>query len=149
MTLASTGIRRLILPTVARRALVRSSSSALGGSCGAVRQFSSEAPAAANTDPAVKVQGVSAEDLESNPNLASFFAANFEDDKASEDDADDEDELFLAMMGGAAAAAPPIMARKSSSSSSASSSEALSSSKLAAKNDARLGLDSRSSAKTP
>ena len=121
MTLASTGIRRLILPTVARRALVRSSSSALGVSGGAVRQFSSEAPATANTatDPAVKVQGVSAEDLESNPNLASFFAANFEDEKASEDDADDEDELFLAMMGGAAAAedadeqqAPPAAAQE-------------------------------------
>ena len=111
MTLATTGIRRLVLPNVARRALVRPSASVLGASSVGSqqyaqqaqqqrpRQFSSEASAAA--DPSVKVQGVSTEDLESNPNLAAFFSANFEDGKASEDGGDEDDELFLAMTGGA------------------------------------------------
>jgi len=125
MTLATTGIRRLILPTAARRALVRSSASAPGVSGGSqqyaqqgqrTRQFSS-----ASSDPAVKVQGVSAEDIESNPNIASFFSANFEDEKSSTDDGGDEDELFLAMMG-----APP--AAQDAEEATAASQEAASSS---------------------
>lgn len=114
MTLATTGIRRLVLPSVARRALVRPSVSVLGVSIGDSQQYAQHtqqqqrprqfSSGATTTDPSVKVQGVSAEDLESNPNIASFFSANFEDDKASEDDGDDDDELFLAMMGGAPAA---------------------------------------------
>jgi len=92
--------RRLgLLGEAACRSQERSvSGAAIASLCGSTTSTRALSSSTAQ-EPARYVQGVSADDLETDPNIASFFAANFSDQKDEEHTSNDGDDALLNPIG--------------------------------------------------